>query len=38
LDLKKIANMNPNKNASAVINKRENVQKIASMFKGIAKL
>lgn len=39
LDLKKIANMNPNKNAGAtkIINKRDNVRKIALMFKGVIK-
>jgi hypothetical protein len=37
LDLKKIANLNPNKNAGAtkIINKKESVQKIAQMFKGL---
>lgn len=39
LDLKKIANLNPNKNAGAtkIVNKKESVQKIAQMFKGLIK-
>jgi len=39
LDLKKIANMNPNKkkNAFMLKNKRDSVQKIAAMFKDVVK-
>ena len=39
LDLKKIANLNPNKNVGAtkIMNKKESVQKIAQMFKGMVK-
>ncbi len=36
LDLKKIANMNPNRHVVKVINKKESLHKIANMFKGLA--